>query len=108
MKELRSGGHEQGISIGTPCALLTPAQLPVPVGFRPAARPNCGTREGSISRLENFKGAADTNTRAAENPKAVLMNFMMNGLVFFCGNKGMQGGTTVKLIAKGTAASSAG
>lgn len=46
MKELRSGGHEQGILIGTPWALGMPSQSPVPVGFLPAVTPNWGTNAG--------------------------------------------------------------
>lgn len=40
MKEFLSGGHEQGILMGTPCAFGIPSQSPVPVGFSPAANPN--------------------------------------------------------------------
>jgi len=77
MKSSRFGGQEQGILTTTPAALVTPSQSPVPVGFTPAEMPNWGTKLGSTARLESFKGAADTDTRAtAETKKAVLNNMI--------------------------------
>lgn len=67
-----------GILIATPWAFATPSQSPVPVGLTPGEMPNCGTRLGSTPRLESLRGPADTDTRAAKETKAVLINFMMN------------------------------
>lgn len=47
MKVARSGGQEQGTLTTTPASLVMPSQSPVPVGLRPAACPNSGTRATS-------------------------------------------------------------
>jgi len=65
MKDSRSGGQEQGILMGTPCAFGMPSQSPVPVGFKPAARPNCGTRAGSTPPAAGDVAAGDVAAGAA-------------------------------------------
>jgi hypothetical protein len=65
MKEVRSGGHEQGILMGTPWALGMPSQSPVPVGFRPAARPNSGTKAGFTLDAAGAEAGAGAGAGAA-------------------------------------------
>jgi len=68
----------QGILTTTPAAFVIPSQSPVPVGFKPAAWPNSGTKPGSTSRLTSgLDGAADTEAIAADRAKAAVKNFMM-------------------------------
>lgn len=60
MKESLLGGHAQGILTTWPAALVIPSQSPVPVGLRPEARPNSGTRAGSTPPAAGAGAGAGT------------------------------------------------